>query len=87
VASNAAGAGASRDAVPEQVEAESAEATATHGTAHPASAGQPESLRETVHLLRSPRNASRLRESVAEASRRDGAAGVVEAVGQRRDRP
>ncbi len=37
------------------------------GTAYLVSADEYHSLKETVYLLRSPRNAERLRESVAEA--------------------
>ncbi|MEZ0492372.1 type II toxin-antitoxin system Phd/YefM family antitoxin [Kineococcus sp. TBRC 1896] len=43
------------------------EITSEKGTAYLVSEDEYLSLRETVHLLRSPRNAERLRESLAEA--------------------
>ena len=48
------------------------EITSKKGTAYLVSEDEYLSLRETVYLLRSPRNAERLRESIAEA--RDGGA-------------
>ena len=53
----------------EQVDDDQAavEITSERGTAYLVSEDEYLSLRETVHLLRSPRNAERLRDSLAEA--------------------
>lgn len=69
-------AAAQLDALIEQInrDQEAVAVTSTQGTAYLVPAGEYESLRETVYLLRSPRNASRLRASVAEARSRAGSA-------------
>ncbi|MEZ0165459.1 type II toxin-antitoxin system Phd/YefM family antitoxin [Kineococcus sp. LSe6-4] len=76
MAITAAAAGARLGALIEQVNdhQEAMEITSTRATAYLVPADEYQSLREMEYLLRSPRNARRLRESVAEARRGDNTA-------------